>query len=281
MENKYLGILLGLHCGDSLGATLEFGEANVTPSHTEIIGGGPFNWKAGDATDDTDLMMVVLRSVVSGKFDEKTCIDGFIQWYNTNPKDIGSSTRWGIEQLIQGRRPVAKENAQGNGSIMRVAPLALISNINQKEIEAQCSLTHPHPNCILSDFIFINILQMALNNSSKQEIFNQALVLSKQNPRLHQKIQNIPSTKWDQLSTSGFVFDTLCCAIWALYHGSSFEESIVLVVNRGDDSDSNGAVAGALCGAFYGANEIPSRWITKLQYKNEISVLIKSTLGFP
>lgn len=272
-RDKILGMLMGLHAGDSLGATLEFEAANLAPIHKEIIGGGSFNWKAGDATDDTDLAIVVLKSIQSGVFDQKTCIQGLIDWYRTNPKDIGNSTRWGIEQLILNRVPSVREDAQGNGSLMRTAPLALIDNLSSA-ID-QCSLTHPHPTCVLADQIFIQLLKSALSGSTKEEIYRQALILSKANSILFTKINDIPNKKWEELETSGFVLDTLSAAVWGLYHGKTFEESLVLVVNRGDDADTTGAVTGALCGAFYGLKEIPTRWVKVLQHRNLILSLAK------
>ena len=57
-------MLLGLHAGDSLGVTLEFEEARpISDWHREITGGGAFQWRPGQATDDTDLMVCVLKAL--------------------------------------------------------------------------------------------------------------------------------------------------------------------------------------------------------------------------
>jgi ADP-ribosyl-[dinitrogen reductase] hydrolase len=49
-------------------------------------------------------------------------------------------------------------------------------------------------------------------------------------------------------------------AYWELLHAPSFEAGVVDVINRGGDTDVNGAVAGALLGAFHGEEAIPSEW---------------------
>jgi len=49
-------------------------------------------------------------------------------------------------------------------------------------------------------------------------------------------------------------------AVWGLLTTSSFEEAVVQVVNLGDDTDTAGAVVGALAGAAYGLEAIPKRW---------------------
>ena len=68
--SKVLGALLGVHAGDSLGATLEFTPWSEIIQHhpnglRSIIGGGPFSWPAGHATDDTDLTRAVLLAYLS------------------------------------------------------------------------------------------------------------------------------------------------------------------------------------------------------------------------
>ena len=277
-KDKILGMLVGLHCGDSLGATLEFGDANITPTHRNIIGGGVFNWQAGEATDDTDLMLVVLKSLENDTFNDQVCIEGLIAWYLQGPKDIGNSTRWGIEQLIQHRRPSINENAQGNGSLMRSAPLSLIP-FSEDLITLQSSLSHPHPHCVFADKVFVYLLQKLLEGKSKEEVYEEALHLSLSLPEFHEIVKKIPSLPWNEVKTSGYVLDTLGAALWGLFHGKSFEESLVLVVNRGDDADTCGAVTGALCGALYGESLIPGRWKDILKRRDEIEKIIGDKYG--
>ncbi|KAF2817230.1 ADP-ribosylglycohydrolase [Mytilinidion resinicola] len=64
-QSRILGALLGLHSGDSLGATLEFRtwssiRAKYPTGLRDIVGGGAFRWSAGHATDDTDMTRAVL-----------------------------------------------------------------------------------------------------------------------------------------------------------------------------------------------------------------------------
>jgi ADP-ribosyl-[dinitrogen reductase] hydrolase len=54
---RIAGRLIGLAAGDCLGAPIEFGEIRVRPRQewaTEITGGGAFDWRPGQGTDDTD-----------------------------------------------------------------------------------------------------------------------------------------------------------------------------------------------------------------------------------
>jgi ADP-ribosylglycohydrolase len=60
--------------------------------------------------------------------------------------------------------------------------------------------------------------------------------------------------------TPGFVRVAFRLAFWELLHAPGFEEGVVDAVNRGGDADTNGAVTGALLGAFHGESAIPPSW---------------------
>jgi ADP-ribosyl-[dinitrogen reductase] hydrolase len=77
----------------------------------------------------------------------------------------------------------------------------------------------------------------------------------------------------DDVRSSGYVIDSLEAALWAFYHGSSFEESLVLAVNLGEDTDTVGAICGQLAGAYYGVDAIPTRWLEKLHRVEDIKAL--------
>jgi ADP-ribosyl-[dinitrogen reductase] hydrolase len=281
--NKELGMLLGVHVGDSLGATLEFQkERSLFDLHKEIIGGGFFKWKPGAATDDTDLTICLLESLVQHKkFEIYDFSERLLYWLRSNPIDIGETTKKSLKKLKYGRNPLtsgsSKFATQGNGSLMRCSPLALL-NVPEIElnliVKNQASITHSHKNCIDADIIFIYALKLALSGETKDQIFDKSVQLAKQiNKSIFLKLIKVKETSWLNLKTTGFVIDTLGAAFWGLINLNSFEEALIMVVNRGDDSDTTGAVTGALCGAYYGLNSIPVRWLDCLQRKDNISTL--------
>src|SRR5262249_38519800 len=123
------GLLLGLHAGDALGATLEFEPPRPEADfHREIAGGGAFHWEPGAATDDTDMMLCVLESLAAcRRLDRADLSQRFLSWYKTNPRDIGLTVQMSLENIAKGQ-PLDScgqdhERAQGNGSLMRCAPL--------------------------------------------------------------------------------------------------------------------------------------------------------------
>jgi ADP-ribosylglycohydrolase len=64
VRDRARGALVGVHAGDSLGATLEFASAESCWARypdglRDIVGGGAFDWAPGDPTDDTDLTVAL------------------------------------------------------------------------------------------------------------------------------------------------------------------------------------------------------------------------------
>lgn len=276
INNKKLGMLLGLHIGDSLGATLEFTDkSEIYELHTEIIGGGVYNWHPGEPTDDTEMMLCLLNSIADlGRFDQKDVAKRYLDWFNKNPKDVGNTISQALNNLNRGMSlsscGVDSEFGQGNGSLMRCAPMALLPFSNLS-IKRQCSITHAHQMCVYCDQIFILLLQDLINGLSKEEAFQNLLINSKKrDTSIYLLMEQIPYTTLDEFVKSGYVLETLFCTAWAFIYTNSFEEALIKIVNEGGDADTYGAITGAIAGAYYGLESIPDRWGNVIHKKNEI-----------
>jgi len=280
---KALGMLLGAHSGEALGASFEFGPANNPDSfQVDITGGGPFDWEPGAATDDMDMMMCLLSSLVSSKtFDHQDLAKRFVNWYETEPADIGGTVGPALAKMSEGHEPFECGNrsqaAQGNGSLMRCAPIVLFFEGSEMESVAreQCVFTHGSQTCQDVDVIFLHALKDCFSGVDKKEIYFRALKRAEDlNSDTAEYLKRLPEIEWDELATSGWTIHTLGAALWALLQSDSFEEGVIQIANKGDDSDTCGCVTGALLGAYYEVNSIPKRWIETLEYRNEIESLI-------
>ncbi|PSN70382.1 ADP-ribosylglycohydrolase family protein [Corynespora cassiicola Philippines] len=185
---KILGALIGVHAGDSLGATLEFQpwariHARYPHGLRDIIGGGPFQWPAGHATDDTDLTRAVLLAyrnrassrsgnapqagtASAGSFDVvKAAADWSVKWLTgdwpgrrvgSSPVDIGGATREGLSRYLQCGDPRgcgAGEGSAGNGSLMRCVPTALFVGGREQRVKESMEIsafTHDDARCTVS-----------------------------------------------------------------------------------------------------------------------------------
>ena len=84
---------------------------------------------------------------------------------------------------------------------------------------------------------------------------------------------NIFEYKLDEISTSGYVVDTLEAVFWVLLNTNSYNEAIIGAINLGDDTDTVGACLGGLAGIYYGLESISSKWKNDLLKYDYISDL--------
>lgn len=263
VENKIKGSLYGFAIGDAMGATTEFmNESEIKKQYTQItdiIGGGWLNIKAGNVTDDTQMTLCVCKALEETidldnphqthnvNFYEKCC-KYFVEWYDSNPIDIGNCCRHMIStyrnyEFNEWVHGAYNPNSLGNGSLMRSMPLVL-ANQSLETALTQGRLTHNNKICDECIERYYYLLNDCLEN--KSDIFQQKIEL---------------------LTPIGHVQNTLNNAIYWLITTDSIEEAIINAVNHGGDSDTIAAITGSLVGAYYGYENIPQRWIDQLDMK--------------
>lgn len=72
--------------------------------------------------------------------------------------------------------------------------------------------------------------------------------------------------------TMGFPPACIPACLYLFMTTETFEEALTEVVNLGGDADSAGAILGAISGAHHGLDEIPDRWLTKLENRDGIEL---------
>lgn len=189
--------------------------------------------------------------------------------------------------LASGRRTA------GNGSLMRTAPIG-VALADDERARRQASLddsaiTHFDPRCQLACAALNGAIAHCLRSTNAVEVSGVAGAVAEELRlattalvQLHSEYaQDIEAAqraladdvahaqKDDPLlygpelhlfNSQGFVRVAFRLALWELIHTPTFEDALVDVVNRGGDADTNGAIAGALLGAFHGEAAIPPRW---------------------
>ena len=247
IKNRLKGALYGFAIGDSMGATTEFmSEAEIKRNYgklIDIVGGGWLELKAGEVTDDTQMSICVMEVLMKKDFNnfKRDLADSFVAWYDTNPKDIGNQCRKAIAFYKESGNYVADDNtALGNGSLMRALPCAILNSEKSVELNfIQGDITHNNNICR-------NVLK------EYTEIIK-ANILGK----------NLNLEKRDLLKPSGYVINTFNNAIyWS--EKKSFEDCIIGAVNHGGDADTIAGIAGSIAGAKFGYENIPKRWVEKL-----------------
>jgi len=287
------GVMLGLACGDALGRPVEFDSSEGIEAEygtlTEMVGYGTWRQPAGTITDDTAQALCIAESLVEcGAFDPKDIAARFVEWYDSDPFDIGGMTRRSIRALKQGRawdeagRDVWEASSEGsnagNGSVMRCPPLAIASAGDRErlvEVSRDSSLiTHADPRCTYGCAV-LNLTIAALASDESEPLRDALEAVRADAPdELVNALDPIArGTGVDTLSTSGYVVDSLQTAIHDGLHASDPEAAIVTAVNRGGDTDTIGAIAGAVAGARFGATALPEQWLDAIDERQQLAAL--------
>jgi ADP-ribosyl-[dinitrogen reductase] hydrolase len=171
-----------------------------------------------------------------------------------------------------------REGNCGNGSLMRVVPIALAFyavGVNEAMDYARRSskLTHPHPRCQEACALYTRLVVEVLHGAEKDALAETIATASIQDGLLRDRLSGYKSRdSWIKqpesgIRSTGYIIDTLEAALWAFFTTPSFEEGAIRVVNLGHDADTVGAVYGGLAGAYYGFEAIPARWMQAMRNK--------------
>lgn len=262
--------LLGMAVGDALGGPVEFlTGAEIRAKYgmlAEMAGGGWLRLKPGQITDDTEMSLCIARAIVeSGSFSLKAIADRFAAWLKTGPVDVGDTCRRGIRNyMINGilETPCNEWDA-GNGALMRMPPVALFTLGDDALLERcsreQARITHNHPRSDAACYWYGRLLHLALRGRSKARLQREA----------NEFVTLFPCFGYDPYRglATGYVVDTMQTVFHHFFRSRSFEECLVATINQGGDADTTGAIAGGLAGAYYGMEEIPRRWVKKMDRK--------------
>lgn len=291
------GILLGLACGDALGRPVEFqGPNRIERRHgriADMLANGTHGQPAGTITDDTEMALCIARSLADhGIFEPEDIADRFVAWKGSGPFDIGIMTSSALQRIENreswdeaGRREweasMEGSNA-GNGSLMRCAPYAIAYRNdpdNLVEVSRQSSaITHFDPRCQWSCALFNRTLVNLL--ADVEQPLETALddIGSELPDDVRNAVEPITAVLRGEpvdlsLENSGYVVTTLQAS---LYHGltaATAEDAIIDAVMMGGDTDTIGAIAGAVAGARFGATALPERWLTEVEEEDELRQL--------
>ena len=309
LRDRARGTMLGLAVGNLLGIPME------STWHHDIQGDYPNGVLDIDPREarrpmDDDLAQAVElgEALVDGGEYVNGFADRLVAWARDNGRGMGNLTRLVIEKLKAGHPPpdaarivYDKNSIAPNGGVMRCAPVAL-GRLWQPELlvsdsAAACVVTHYATTCQWS-CILVNALIARLLQGAEPDL--PALMSAAQTdgaPDMQAIAirDRIPTEVFDAIAGNSpvqsdaswlkqdqhLIGHTLIClqsGLWAAVTGLDFEMALRGIIEGGGDTDTNGAVAGAVLGARYGASAIPKRWLDCIPERNRIEKLVDDLL---
>ncbi len=249
--------IYGQAVGDALGVPYEFMPRD-TFKCVGMAGYGTHNQPPGTWSDDTSMALAICDS-----YRELGCIDiadireKFLAWYRDGAYscdglfDIGNATATAL-RLGHG---LSGERDNGNGSLMRTVPLAF-TDATDNEARAVSAITHAHATSTEACVGMVGAARSLISGKRAREV---ALAYGVD-----------PDKPRGAIRSSGYVRHTFEAGLWCLANTASYRDCVLLAVNLGDDTDTTGAVAGALAGILYGMDGIPAEWLEVLRGKDVI-----------
>ena len=277
------GCLFGQVIGDNLGSLVEFRKerdiALLYPDGVaDLSDGGQWELLAGQATDDSELALTLARTLLeTGSYDREAVAAAYGEWYASDPFDVGTTTERALSAAAaadagskaEAASSRADARSQSNGSLMRVSPIGIwarLPEVADRFGREDSRLSHPNEVCVDACGVYAAAVAEGIRSGDRDAMFRIArdyarteevaavLALAGQGQE--------PEDYWSDM---GWVLIALQNAFCRLRRGENVEAALVATVGKGGDTDTNGAIAGALLGAADGLCAFPRRWVLPVQ----------------
>jgi ADP-ribosyl-[dinitrogen reductase] hydrolase len=301
VRDRIWGGLFGLLVGDALGVPYEFHPAASLPSPDEIDFQPPEGFRRtypsvppGTWSDDGAQALCLATSLLElGRLDTADLAERFLSWLNegymtpSGVFDVGRQTAAALGQIGAGvpelKAAPSGEMSNGNGSLMRVLPLALWhlgSDVDMvADAHLQSRITHPHVRSQVCCALYCLWARRELEGTP--DSWNAAVTILRgmyaEHPQyLFELEANVEPDRPPGGSGTGYVVDCLHSARLAC-QDADYEAVVRTAVPLGNDTDTTACVAGGIAGLRHGINGIPTRWRNSLR-GSEIPTLLAAKL---
>ena len=273
VRSRAQGCLLGQIAGDSLGSLVEFKDASTIRTLypdgvRELADGGVWDTLAGQPTDDSEMALALARSLVRNEaFSIEDIRASYVRWCCTGPFDIGTTTRCGLKG-----NPIL--DSQANGALMRVSPLGIFGWRMEPEALAKlaaedAAITHPNPICQQVNGLYAAAIAEAIREGPAPETLHERMAARAEHwnvdeaikERIEEALRRRPS---DYIDKMGWVLTAFQNALYELLHAPTPKEGVAATVQCGGDTDTNGAICGALLGVVHGRETVPRQWVDRI-----------------
>lgn len=297
-KDRFIGGLVGLSVGDALGVPVEFlSRARLAKEPvTGMRGRGSHHQQTGTWSDDSSLAFCTAESLITG-YDLDDMGRRFLKWHKeaywaarSQVFDIGSTTASAMRRL--GRGVAAKEAGSvsekdnGNGSLMRILPLALaFASAPLPDLVDRADrvsrITHGHARARIACGIYVAIARRVLQGATLSDAYRRAVAevaaLLATSPvaaelKHFERVTkgNLATLRPEAIKSDGYVVHTLEAALWSVLTTHTFSDAVLVAVNLGEDTDTTATVAGGLAGLAYGLKAIPTEWLDVLARKEDV-----------
>ena len=281
---RLTGVLIGGAIGDALGLPSE----GLRPDQIRRRWNG--KWKQrfifgrGMCSDDTEHSFMVAQALLAEPLDAdrfKQCLAWKLKWWLVGlPAGVGLATARAILKLWIGFSPNRSGvYSAGNGPAMRSAIIGSFfandPDRRWKFIRAATRITHTDPRAEIAALAIAEAAAWAINGETNAEEFFRRLPNCGQNEEwlnicrrlteayaANESVADFCRSLGLERGVSGYAFHTVPVALYGwLRHPHNFRMALTHTLDCGGDTDTVGAIVGALAGASTGEDDIPNEWM--------------------
>ena len=291
--DRAAGVMLGMACGDALGAPFEFGLPLGPDFPVAMKGGGSMGWMPGEWTDDTSMAIAIAEVTATGADVGTVAARDQIaaRWaeWAEKAKDVGVQTRTVLSAAIRAARsrgetePTGDDltsaaaehddftgHSGGNGSLMRTAPVALayLHDPDALVLAAQeiSAMTHHDSEAGEACALWCLAIRQAVLHGTL-DVRSGLEYLSEDRARIWAaRLDKAEAGQPSDFENNGWVVEALQGAWSAITNAAEatgpahFRLALETAVRGGRDTDTVAAIAGSLVGGLYGASAVPAQW---------------------
>lgn len=301
LRSKFVGCLVGSAVGDALGSAFE--GFRFSKVEGEVFFG---RW-----TDDTHMMIGVAESMIANRgFDGNHMAQTFIKNYEEEPWRGYSSGpprvfRWiksGVAWNEAAKKLFGGVGSYGNGAAMRVAPVGLFHYDDPDKLRSvaynQSQITHAHELGKEGAALQAYAVALAVKADPSFKLdahdflgklvgFTDSEVYERKLEKIWNLLNEDDRTKVvEELGNGVEAYNSVPTAIYCfLRNWSDFQNSVFYAISLGGDTDTIGAMTGAISGAYNGTERLPEKWKSRLEKRDYIEELaqklwlIRSSVG--
>ncbi|MFI4888993.1 MAG: ADP-ribosylglycohydrolase family protein [Steroidobacterales bacterium] len=270
LRERYHGSMLGLACGDAIGATLQFRTNGQFAPIADMTGGGHWQLQPGAWTDDTAMALCLADSLL----ETQDCVpaDQLQRYRRWQQEGHLSSTGQciGITAGVAGALAKSAVPPQPSAqALSRAGVIALFSastpervftwTISAVEVTDRTaevlSACQCHAACVLAAIRGATLPGLLDDARDLLRAHGGATAIALCERMLQER--GSPPVSHDAAADPRTVLRWIVAVLLA---GGDFRDGLQRVVNRGGDADIHGAIFGQLAGALYGAEAIPKAW---------------------
>lgn len=292
-------VLLGTAVADAMGVPFESMLSNnkaITDWDGVSYGASVYHQLgAGQYSDDTQMSLMVAESLIqNGGFSPDDLASRYVDWIDSGrARGYGRTTLIAINNLKAGKSWAESgvEGSYGNGTAMRAAPFGIYFRNDQNTliaaVKADSGITHKSDEAE-AGALAIALMTFAIANSAKEEDMVPFILNHMPDSVTKTKVSTMSkllgSTKppleiLKAIGSRADVRQTVPAALYCYFKFKNYKEAIQHAIRAGGDTDTTGAIVGALIGARDGAAGIPTEWVDSVEDKDKLVVLDSQLLS--